>query len=512
MRLTQDNESRRDECRSILQSQFAENQQQALARKHSISSWRGGARCLGVGVMLLAVSPSWAADTTLGNVGKTKLQQDTGDAVQFTCTGFIDAGADPLNPVPPLFETCQAMVQTATNGPNNLNISDSELADGLQHIATEEFAASGQLGTEVGSNRINIGINRLVEVRRGAKGFNIAGLSPDTNTLLAANSQWRDSYAGERGGAAGDSEVWDKLGVFITGNYSTGDRDRTSRTDSFDFDTYGTTLGMDYRFTENLILGAAVTYNDLNSDFDKRSTVPGGGVDADGWGGFVYGTYYQDRFYIDGLAGYAKSDYDVKRKISITNNSFDNPDTPIDEQVFNGEDIKANVKGSPDSDDYIASVGGGYNFGQGALSYGPYGRLTYLKVEVDDYKESGAGEFGLNLAVDGQDWKSVTSVLGGQISYASSRSFGVVMPQGRLAWVHEYEDDSTKMKATYIDDPRKNTLLAITDDPDSDYFELGVGVSAVFKNGVQAFFNYDTVLGMDDFTIHMFTLGGRWEF
>ena len=481
--------------------QFADKQQQTLTKSHSVFPQGGGLRWLGMGLMLVAMSPSWAAETSLGSVGNTRLQQDTGDAVQFTCGGFVASGADAK--ATPLFETCRAMVQTATDGANSLGISNDELASGLQHVATEEFAASGQLGTEVGSNRINIGINRLVEVRRGAKGFSIAGLSPGSSTLLAANSQQLDSYSGERGGAAGDSEVWDKLGVFITGNYSTGDRDRTSRTDSFDFDTYGATLGMDYRFTKNYIIGAAISYNDLDSDFDKRRTVAGGGVNAESWGGFVYGTYYQDRFYIDGLAGYARSDYDVKRKINITNN---NPD------VFGGEDIRASVKGSPDSDDYTASIGGGYHFGQSALSYGPYGRLTYLKVKVDDYKESGAGKFGLNLDVDGQDWKSVTSVLGGQIAYASSQNYGVVTPQGRLAWVHDYEDDSTRMKATYVDDPRKNTLLAITDDPDSDYFELGVGVSAVFKNGVQAFFNYDTVLGMDDFTIHMFTLGGRWEF
>jgi outer membrane lipase/esterase len=502
MRMNSDKSSRRDACSSTLHHQFADNQQLALTKRYSVCSWdRLREHWLTMGLMLVAMSPSWAAETQLGSVGNTQLQQNTGDAVQFTCGDFIAAGANPLTT--PLFQTCRAMVQTATNGENSLGITDDELANGLQHVATEEFAASGQLGTEVGSNRINIGINRLIEVRRGAKGFNIAGLSPGSNILLAANSKQSDAYTGERGGAAGDSEVWDKLGVFITGNYSTGDRDRTSRTDSFDFDAYGTTLGMDYRFTENIILGAALSYNDLNSDFDKRSTVPGGGVDADGWGGFVYGTYYQDRFYIDGLAGYAKSDYDVKRKISISNNNA---------LVFGGEDIKANVKGSPDSNDYTASIGGGYHFSQGAMSYGPYGRLTYLKVEVDDYKESGAGKYGLNLDVDGQDWKSVTSVLGGQISYASSQSFGVVMPQGRLAWVHEYEDDSTKMKATYIDDPSKNTLLAITDDPDSDYFELGIGVSTVFENGVQAFFNYDTILGMDDFTIHMFSLGGRWEF
>jgi outer membrane lipase/esterase len=470
-----------------------------MPESHDVCS-RGG-HCLGVLLMLVAVSPSWAVASALGDVGNTQLQQDTGDAVQSTCAGFVASGAN-ANEIP-LFETCRAMVQTATDGANSLGISDDELADGLQQVATEEFAASGQLATEIGSNTINIGINRLIEVRSGARGFSIAGLSPDSNTLLAAGTQWPDSASGRRGGAAGDGDVWNKLGVFVTGNYSTGDRDATDRTDEFDFDTYGLTVGMDYRFTENFILGAAISYNNVDSDFTERPTVAGGGVDADGWGGFVYGTYFKDRFYIDGLAGYAVSDYDINRKILVTNNNA---------AVFGGNDIVATAKASPDSNDYTLSAGGGYYFGDDALSYGPYARLTYLNIDVDSYRETGAEDYGLDLDVEGQDWTSFTSVLGGQISYASSQNFGVLVPQGRLAWVHEFENDAQDMTATYVEDPRKNILLASTNDPDRDYFELGVGVSAVFKNGVQAFFNYDTLLGLDDVTVNYFSLGGRWEF
>ncbi|MEN8207335.1 MAG: autotransporter outer membrane beta-barrel domain-containing protein [Pseudomonadota bacterium] len=477
-----------------------------MAEGHSAYSQGGGLRWLSIGLMAIA-STGWAAPD-LSKYGQTQLQQDTGASVQATC-GDLAADEDITLDNSPLFSTCNAMVQTSvdldgdSNNGRSLMISADELAAGLQQVATEEFAAAGQLGTEIGSNSINIGINRLIEVRKGARGFSIAGLNPDSKTLLAADSQWFNSYTGGRGGAAGDSDVWNKLGFFITGNYSTGDRDRTDRTDEFDFDTYGLTLGLDYRFMENFVLGAAVSYNDVGSDFTNRPTVAGGGVDADGWGGFVYGTYYQDRFYIDGLAGYARSDYDINRKIFIPNN---NP------AVNGGNDLVATAKANPDSNDFTLSAGGGYYFGQDALSYGPYARLTYLNIDVDDYREKGAEAIGLNLDVDGQDWKSFTSVLGGQISFASSHSFGVLVPQGRLAWVHEFENDARDMVATYVDDPFNNELIARTDSPDRDYFELGLGVSAVFKNGVQAFFNYDTVLGLDDLTVHYFSLGGRWEF
>jgi outer membrane lipase/esterase len=115
------------------------------------------------------------------------------------------------------------------------------------------------------------------------------------------------------------------------------------------------------------------------------------------------------------------------------------------------------------------------------------------------------------LTVDDQDWDSLTTTLGGGASYASSRDWGVLIPFARVAWVHEFENDSQKMKAFYTVDPQQNNLVAQTDDPDRDYFELGIGVSAVMRGGLQAFFDYQTLLGYSDLTDHIFTIGIRSE-
>ena len=161
---------------------------------------------LGAGLLLAAMAPSWASETLTGSFGKTRLQKNTGDAVEFTCGDLLGAGQTDLN----LFSTCNAMVETARsldpdiswppeNTDRSLGMTEDELAAAYQQIATEEYAAAGQMATEVGSNRINIGINRLIEVRRGARGFSIACLSPDSKTMLAADSEWMNSYAGKRG-------------------------------------------------------------------------------------------------------------------------------------------------------------------------------------------------------------------------------------------------------------------------------------------------------------------------
>ena len=455
-----------------------------------------------VGVAALLAQQVWAADTLLGSFGNTQLQRDTGDAVQKTCGGFVEAGAN-ADEIP-LFATCRSMVQTAgeledpsLSLPYSLGLTQTQLADSLQQIATEEFGATETMASDISSSRMDPVITRLVELRAGARGFSVAGLLPgDASEAMAASGI--SNSAAELGGAAGDG-LGSRLGGFFNASYGTGDKDGTDRTNSFDFDSYNVTAGLDYRISDDLVIGGAINYYEIDSDFDKNPEVAGGSTDAEGWGASVFGTWYKDNFYVDAIAGYASSDYDTDRKIFIPSN---NPTVP---------QIVETATASPESDDYTFGIGAGYNFNNNALNWGPYFRATYIKVEIDDYREKGAETSGLNLAVKGQDWESMTTVLGGQINYTFNQDFGVLVPYARAGWTHQFENDATAMTAVYVDDPRGNVLRAWTDDPDEDYAELGIGVSAVFKGGLQAFFNYDTLLELDDLTTHLFTVGVRME-
>ncbi len=446
---------------------------------------------IAVAISLAMHGTAWAEEgPDLGAYGKTELQRTTGDSVQNTCLDFIANGANNPNEQK-LFDTCTAMVVTsleldtgqAVDG--SLGLNSDQLGNALQQIATEEFAATEAMANELSNNRLNAAITRLSDLRRGARGISISGLLPEDGAAL--------------GGAAGDAPLdMGGLGIFINGAIGTGSRDATERSDEFDYDSYNINFGVDYRFSDNLVLGAALNYYDMNSDFATSATVSGGGIDSDGWGGFLYGSYYGDNFYVDGLAGYASSDYSVVRSILIPSNT-------------NVPGINETAVANPESDDITWSLGAGYQFNSGNLTYGPFARLTYTDVDVDGYRESGATESGLALSVESQSWKSLTSVLGARFSASSNQSFGVLSPQARLAWVHEFENDSKLINATYVYDPRNNILSARTDDPDRDYFELGVSLVAVLRDGAQLYASYDTVLGLENLESHVFTLGGRWE-
>ncbi len=451
----------------------------------------------------LAHSSAFAADTVLGGFGRTQLQMDTGDAVQRTCGGFVASEADPNIP---LFRTCRAMVHTSnalipgSQGPtrDSLGIGADELANSLQQIATEEFAATETMATDMSQSRMDPVLGRIVELRDGARGFSVAGLLP-AGQLEAFGDNNRSALGRSAGGSAGEGHSESRLGGFVNTNYGTGDRNGSDKTDGFDFDSLNIMLGVDYRIEDHFVVGFALSYFELDSDFDQNDLVSGGDINADGFGTTAYATWYRENFYLDVVAGYSASDYDLNRSIIIPSN---NPAIAS---------INENARAETESDDYSFSIGTGYDFISNALSWGPYFRATYLKVDIDGYQENGADQSGLNLKVEDQEWESLTSALGVQVNFAISQDFGVIVPHGRLGWIHQFEADNSIINAVYIDDPGGNILSARTDGPEEDYAELGVGISAIFKGGMQAFINYDTVLGIDNLDIHIFTAGLRWE-
>lgn len=468
--------------------------------------------------LAFVLSPAlYAQDTTLGQAGQSELQQKTGDAVQRTCGGFVrnEGGLNPDGATPdntPLWFTCRGMVQNANQLAGNgggtgasFGMNADQLAASLQQIATEEFAATESIANEIATNRMDPVITRLSAIRAGVAGFSVTGFQPDADSELLADGAWYQQHESLRGGSAGDDGPGSALSGFANINYGFGNREGTDRTDEFDYTSYNVTVGLDYRFASNVVFGGALSYYNIESEFEETTTVAGGDTEVNGFGGFLYSTWYGENFYVDGLLGYSVSNYDLKRNIVIpwqTGQPSGAPAGPLSETA----------QAKPDGKDFSGSIGAGYTWNPGAASVGPYLRLTYIQADIDSYAEEGADASQLNLSVDSQDWKSLTSVLGASFSYAISSGSGIIVPQARLGWVHQFENDSSAINAVYVSDPRNNVLTAATDDPDRDYAELGLALSGVFKGGAQAFFSYDTLLGFERLTSHLFTLGGRIEF
>ena len=297
------------------------------------------------------------------------------------------------------------------------------------------------------------------------------------------------------GGASADpSRAFGKLGIFANGQGSFGDQSTTLQTPGYDFYTAGLTAGADYRFTDNVIFGAAFGY--LRTKIDRTSTVSDSSIN--GFSLSLYGTYYiKDTFYVDSILTYGRNDYNIDRRSERLASSGSG--TTIDR-----------ITASTDGDQFSASASGGYNFTSGGFTAGPTGRVTYIRVHIDGFAEHGPA--GSNAAKIGdQTVESLTTALGGQASHVVNTSWAVLVPQVRAEWEHEFKGNRRVLAGSLLSNPA-TLLTAQTSAPDRDYFNLGIGMTATFLRGVSAFVHYEEQLGRANFTNHSFTGGVRFDF
>ncbi len=411
-------------------------------------------------------------------------------------------------------------------GQGFLDLSGAQI-NGLDNMTSSESSTMGTSTVELAGVQ-NVAILGRLTVLRAKTSNSVASTSlPDSQQGLTLNSpethttvsgtipgQQTENIEGSLfeaidgyDGSFSQMSDFSKWGFFLTGSFGTGSKDLTPREPGFDFDSWSLVSGLDYRISDQFVIGGALSYGVIESTVDNN----GGNVDLDGVGATVYGTYYVDAFYVDFLGGFSAKDYDTRRNVQYSVPAKAGGTTVVN-QVFDS---------STDAADVNLSVGSGYNLNYGGFGFTPFVQLAYLKSNIDGYTENQQGNntnpgFGLALAVDDQDITSLTSTVGLQFDRTMNTSVAVFTPYIRFDWEHEYDNDSRNITARFATVSSSydalNTIIIPTDEPDRDFFNLAAGISAVLQGGFQLFLDYSTVLDYENITLHKFTGGLRWEF
>ena len=156
-------------------------------------------------------------------------------------------------------------------------------------------------------------------------------------------------------------------------------------------------------------------------------------------------------------------------------------------------------------------IGAGYDIERGSLLISPFGRVGYLKLKIDGYREFEPNH-GLALDVNSQSLTSLQSALGLKLAFTASTPTGVVVPFVSVEWNHEFENNTRSLTAKYTHDPFNNFFAIPTDAPDRTYYTLSAGVSALFTNGLSAFLTVSTVEKLKDVKNRGVVVGLRKEF
>jgi uncharacterized protein with beta-barrel porin domain len=372
-------------------------------------------------------------------------------------------------------------------------LSNDEIRQILDAIAPEQIASQGSAAVDFGSQQLQVIHGRIVELRnrQNGSGISVLGFSMDVDgENVALGKLAQHAFNNALGGAAGDEPLRDSpLGFFLKGQIKVGDKNKTGREKGFELETKGITLGVDYRFTDTLIMGMAAGYGHTNTDFDNN----GGDMTTQSGDFAVYGSYFLPKdFYVDWVMSYAIHDYEMDRRI-----------------IYPG--MISSATSNPQGDQYGGSVGFGKDIYIGNFFISPYIRGEYIETTIDQYNEQGGAGFALNVA--DQSVSSLTTTLGSQFSQSISMPWGILAPGARFEWVHQFEDSARAIQSQFVSAPAgTGYFTTLTDSPDRDYFNLGASIAATLPEGRSAFFRYETRVGQSDLSYHLLELGVRIPF
>ncbi len=386
----------------------------------------------------------------------------------------------------------------------NPDTTESQAARALREISLTELASLQTYAIDIATaqNR-HIG-NRMHRRRQGqGGGVSTAGLNLRVDDQVIPGHLLQSAVDEMLGMGAGEDSFVDfgRLGLFIQGDIHMGERDETELESGFDFDAWSLSLGGDYRFSDRLWAGAAVSFGSAEVDYD----LDGGNTDIDNWTLAVYsGWSITENLYLDGMISYGQSDISTNRNVSY---------------VDAGGSFDSRHEGDTDGDQIFVGLNAGYVLNRGSWRFGPVASLAYLDGDIDGFTETSRGEASQawNYAVDDQDFKSLRISVGAQADYILNTSFGVIIPGIRVAFVSEQEDGEEEVSMRLVNNPFleselvSDQIVVTTDKKDSSYLDSSFNLSGQFIMGFSGYFSYQFYSSFDDYSRDSFTIGLRWD-
>ncbi len=407
------------------------------------------------------------------------------------------------NAGPDLQARCTELIHAAERNPGGVS-------NAMQQWAPEEYASLSRMGIDGGFRQTRNVSSRLMSLRAGAAGLSLKdfSLNLDGAPVPAGEAAEAQLKGKPKAGmpqpdvlTSGSAHAFDlyKLGVFVNGHLGISERDASDLESGFDMDEMGLTAGVDYRFSDRFILGLALG---LTAQ-DAQLTEAAGSIDSKGINLGIYGAFYKPKtYYIDFYYGWGLLKYDAARHIDYSVSDIG---------------VMQTAQASPDGDQRLLSISGGYQFNFGIASLTPTLRFDTVDLDIDPVREQMSNPdlpgAGLGVALDAQSANSSTIALGLLAAIELELEDGkTLLPQLSLEWVQESGNEQRALTGRFLEDDGLNAFTLLTDEPDTGYLNLGIGASMDLGKGKSAYLNYETNFGLDQMSRDSIMGGLRLEF
>jgi outer membrane autotransporter protein len=370
------------------------------------------------------------------------------------------------------------------------------VAEAIDEMLPDVAQTQTQTGQDAANAQFNNLNMRISNLHAGVSGPSFNGLTLTTPTGTISLGSLANSLMADEEKPKEES-AFSRWGFFVSGNIGRGSTDAIANAPEYDFDIKGLTAGVDYRMSDNFVLGGALGYTRQSSSLSGDQ----GSLKMEGWSVSGYATWYREKdWYFDGVLNLANNDFRHRRRVSY---------------ILPGETVDQVARADSDGTDISGSLTIGRDFHRQEWNFGLYGRAQFGRQHFDGYDEDLDAAFagsGLALRIDDRSVDSLSSILGGRASWVHSTDWGVLMPQFGLEWQKEYQGDPDTFRAFLITDPTGTPILITGEALDDSYFRLNLGLSAVWPHGRSGFIQYDRIFARDGNEQETLTIGGRFEF
>ncbi|TDT92121.1 outer membrane autotransporter protein [Pseudodesulfovibrio indicus] len=407
--------------------------------------------------VLSAASLAGAGDYTTGSLLLAALVQ--GSDVKLTRQNFSSLLAGSGHNVGQLAAALDANKATAS-GPL------ADLIDDLEHSAsvTELSASANQIASPLLFQGVRISLG-TIRTQALATRLRIAEVRADQIRLAqeaAPSADDPDSWPqvaslGDLSGLLNRSPEQAPNGVHLRALGRNGSMDTHDGQTGYDFDTFLLSGGYDRMVGDDLLFGLTAGYAVTGADYDD----PGGSTSRlDSYTLGLYGSWFRDGWYVDGLLSGTYNDYDLTRELPA---------------------LGRTAKSDPEGYALSAKTEAGYRYELGSWGLVPMASLEYIRFHQDAYTESGAGAADLSIGKTNSNF--LESGLGGSVDYTWETPYGMLIPELSAEWLHEWLTQSSDLAYSLTGMPATKLSQSVAQ-PDKDTLRLGAGVRYLMDNGL----------------------------
>jgi len=356
----------------------------------------------------------------------------------------------------------------------------SNLPGDFEKISPEGLTAFYEITfSNANIQRLNLE-GRLDDIRNGSNGFS-SNMKVNGATV---NLEKKDAVDGKSSKGVvepilqpGPQNRW---GVWVTGFGDFVNVDADGNANGYDFTTGGFSLGIDYRISDQLAIGAMGEYSHT-----WTSLQPSGDIDVDSGRGGVYATWFNHGLYLNGAIYGGHNTYESSRS-----------------------SLGGLATGSTEGAEWSTFISGGYDFHFGHLSVGPIAALQYTYLNIDGFSEKSSLA---PLQVHSGSAESLRSDVGFRAFYQWQIGKVLVEPSLKAAWEHEYKYSALPITAGFAGIPGPSaTFFGPSEGHDSAI--VSAGISAQLTPSVTTYVNYDGQLGRGRYDSNAVTGGFRITF